>query len=119
MSAKLFKPLHAGDHASCYKTQLSLLPEAEFNATLPAMDTLALSALRDLVQSKALMQKDWLSNGSFKSWRLAAAIHELNELGWQVESTRIGRQALYKLKPKARQAAYSALKVLDASKAKV
>lgn len=112
----MFEPLHAGNDSGVYKTQLSLLPEPQFYAALPAINTLAMDALRDLVRSTALMQKDWLINGKCKSWRLAAAIHELNALGWQIESFRVGRQALYKLKPKARHAAYSALKVLDASK---
>ena len=114
----MIRPQHARDDTGAYREQLTLLPEPPFYATLPAIDTLAMDALRDLVNKPALMQRDWLTNGKRKSWRLAAVIHGLKDLGWSIETDRVDGQAKYRLKPKARQAAYKALKALDASKAK-
>lgn len=77
-----------------------------FNPTLPRPGTDAMTALMDLATRQNLMQIDWLLEG--KSWRLAAEVFVLNELGWEVISNRKpgSRQAIYSLHRQARQAAH-------------
>lgn len=72
--------------------QLSFLPDEPFFACLPPKGSRAETALFDLMQ-RDLMQRDWLHIG----WRLAAAVKELDYLGWKPKSIRIGREALYSL----------------------
>lgn len=80
--------------------QLSFLPDEPFFACLPPKGSQAETALFDLLQ-RDLMQRDWLHIG----WRLAAAVKELDYLGWRPKSIRIGRQARYSL-PQAAKAFY-------------
>lgn len=61
--------------------QLSFLPGEPFFACLPPKGSRAETALFDLMQ-RDLMQRDWLHTG----WRLAAAVKELDYLGWQPKS---------------------------------
>jgi hypothetical protein len=74
--------------------QLSFLPDEPFFAVLPPHGSKAETALRDLL-GRDLTQRDWLREG--KGWRLAAAVKELDYLGWKPKSIRIGREALYSL----------------------
>lgn len=80
--------------------QLSFLPDEPFFACLPPKGSQAETALFDLLQ-RDLMQRDWLHIG----WRLAAAVKELDYLGWRPKSIRIGREARYSL-PQAAKAFY-------------
>lgn len=74
--------------------QLSFLPDEPFCACLPPKGSLAETALFDLLE-RDLTQRDWLREG--KGWRLAAAVKELDYLGWQPKSIRVGREARYSL----------------------
>jgi hypothetical protein len=82
--------------------QLSFLPEESFFACLPPKGSQAETALFDLLE-RDLNQRDWLREG--KGWRLAAAVKELDYLGWQPKSIRVGREARYSL-PQAAKAFY-------------
>lgn len=86
--------------------QLSLLPEPPFFPLMPTAGTYADIALHDLLV-RDLTQIDWLNDG--KGWRLAAAIKELDYLGWCPESIRVHTPsrrrpiARYSLPQKAKQ----------------
>ena len=90
--------------------QLSFLPTPVFCPILPPPHSAASVALDDLMQG-SITQLDWLQRGM--GWRLAAAVKELDYLGWCPESIRVkcngwGRKiALYSLPAKAKQAAYT------------
>lgn len=56
--------------------------ERHLTASYPSPDSLAGRALADMLQGKHLRQSEWLEH----SWRLAAAIKELDYLGWPVVS---------------------------------
>ena len=91
-----------------YGEQLSFLPTPPFCPSLPPADTNAEQALIDLIERPRLMQIDWLRER--KSWRLSAAIFDLNQLGWEVQSHRTDKgQAIYSLNTKAKQTAYRLL----------
>jgi hypothetical protein len=79
--------------------QLSFLPDEPFFASLPPHGSLSETALFDLLE-RDLTQRDWLRED--KGWRLAAAVKELDYLGWQPNSMRIGREARYSLSPQAK-----------------
>ena len=88
-----------------YGEQLSFLPTPPFCPSLPPADTNSEKALIDLIERPRLMQIDWVRER--KSWRLSAAIYDLNQLGWEVKSHRSDRgQAIYTLSAKAKQTAY-------------
>lgn len=80
--------------------QLSFLPAEPFFPSLPPHGSLSETALFDLLE-RDLTQRDWLREG--KGWRLAAAVKELDYLGWQPKSIRVGREARYSL-PQAAKA---------------
>ena len=82
--------------------QLSFLPDEPFFACLPPTGSQAETALFDLLE-RDLTQRDWLRE--VKGWRLAAAVKELDYLGWQPKSIRVGREARYSL-PQAAKAFY-------------
>ncbi len=88
--------------------QLSFLPTPAFCPNLPPRGSAAEQALIDLL-ARDLTQLDWLDEG--KGWRLAAAVKDLDYLGWMPDSIRVkcngwGRPiARYSLPAKARQAA--------------
>ena len=90
--------------------QLSFLPTPAFCPILPPRGSAAEQALNDLL-ARDLTQIDWLESG--KGWRLAAAVKELDYLGWMPDSIRVkcngwGRPiARYSLPAKAKQAAYT------------
>ena len=90
--------------------QLSFLPTPTFCPILPPANSAAAVALDDLLQGD-LTQIDWLKSG--KGWRLAAAVKQLDYLGWMPSSIRVkckgwGRPiALYSLPARAKQAAYT------------
>lgn len=81
-----------------------------FCPILPPHGSAAELALDDLL-ARDLTQLEWLQEG--KGWRLAAAVKELDYLGWEPISIRVkcngwGRPiARYSLSQKAKQAAYS------------
>lgn len=79
--------------------QLSFLPDEPFFASLPPHGSLAETALFDLLE-RDLTQRDWLREG--KGWRLAAAVKELDYLGWQPKSIRFGREARYSFSQQAK-----------------
>jgi hypothetical protein len=82
--------------------QLSFLPDEPFFACLPPKGSQAETALFDLLECD-LMQRDWLGEGLGKGWRLAAAVKELDYLGWQPKSIRVGREARYSLPQAAKE----------------
>lgn len=90
--------------------QLSFLPTPAFCPILPPRGSAAEQALNDLL-ARDLTQIDWLESGN--GWRLAAAVKELDYLGWEPVSIRVkcngwGRKiARYSLHAKAKQAAYT------------
>ena len=63
--------------------QLALIPEPPFCPRFPEMNSAAMRALKALMHG-AINQVDWLIRGY--GWRLAAAIKELDYLGWQPRS---------------------------------
>lgn len=81
-----------------------------FCPILPPLGSAAEQALNDLL-ARDLTQIDWLNEG--KGWRLAAAVKDLDYLGWMPDSIRVkcngwGRPiARYSLPTKAKQAAYT------------
>lgn len=90
--------------------QLSFLPAPTFCPILPPANSAASLALADLLE-RDLTQPDWLREG--KGWRLAAAVKQLDYLGWEPKSVRVlcaewGRKiARYSLPEKAKQAAFT------------
>lgn len=90
------------------QNELFALPE--FCPILPPANSAAAQALSDLLTG-SITQIEWLQNGH--GWRLAAAIKELDYLGWCPESIRVRRNewarpiALYSLPERAKQAAYT------------
>ena len=88
--------------------QLSFFPTPAFCPILPPHGSAAELALFDLL-ARDLTQLDWLAEG--KGWRLAAAVKDLEYLGWEPVSIRVkwngwGRKiARYSLPTKAKQAA--------------
>ena len=90
--------------------QLSFLPTPEFSPLLPPHGSAAEQCLYDLLEHD-LTQPDWLASGN--GWRLAAAVKELDYLGWEPQSIRVHHPARkrpiarYSLLPKAKQAAYT------------
>lgn len=90
--------------------QLSFLEEPDFMPLLPPAGSDAELALGDLCKGP-LTQIDWLNAG--KGWRLAAAIKQLDYLGWEPRSMMAKCSgwkraiARYTLPAKALQAAYT------------
>ncbi len=76
----------------------------KFTPTIPTAGTRAALALDDL-KRRPITQLDWLRPG--RGWRLAAAVKELDYLGWPVRSERVKVAqcarpiALYSLPPEA------------------
>jgi hypothetical protein len=67
--------------------QLSMLPEPEFSPLMPPSATLADKLLRRLLDGESLTHRDFEDVTS--SWRLAAYVHDLRELGWPVDTQEI------------------------------
>lgn len=94
--------------------QKELFDLPAFCPILPPTNSAAAQALQDLCAGD-LTQLDWLQSGN--GWRLAAAVKELDYLGWQPQSIRVkcngrGRPiARYSLNETAKQAAYMLGKV--------
>lgn len=97
--------------------QLSFLPQQPFCPILPPRGSAAEQALVDLL-ARDLTQLEWIQDG--RGWRLAAAVKELDYLGWEPSSIRVkctgwGRPiARYSLPAKAKQAATSMLRGANA-----
>lgn len=97
--------------------QLELLPKQTPAPTLPRYPSNAFTLLETLigVHSRQIDQPTWSEMGM--GWRLAAAVYDLNELGWCIESTLVpsampaGRPiATYRLPVRLRKVAREALK---------
>lgn len=63
--------------------QLSFLPEPDFNPKLPPINTLPGRALSLMLQGKVISHPDFQDLTC--SWRLAAPINKLGNLGWPIE----------------------------------
>jgi hypothetical protein len=99
------------DQASgAFSEQNELFDLPAFCPILPPANSAAARALADLCAAD-LTQIDWLRDG--KGWRLAAAVKELDYLGWQPRSILVRCNgwerpiARYSLLPKAKQAAHT------------
>lgn len=98
------------DQASGAFEQNELFDLPAFCPILPPVNSAAEQALHDLCAGD-LTQIEWLNSG--KGWRLAAAVKELDYLGWQPQSIRVkcngwGRPiARYSLTEQAKQAAFT------------
>jgi len=66
--------------------QLSFLPTPAFCPILPPRGSAAEQTLTDLL-ARDLTQLEWLASGN--GWRLAAAVKELDYLGWEPHSIRV------------------------------
>ena len=64
--------------------QLTLIDPPAFCPNWPARNTLAALALKRLLDGAADDHMDFLSTSG--SWRLAAVIYELRELGWPIDT---------------------------------
>jgi hypothetical protein len=90
--------------------QITLIPEPPFMPLMPPHGSAAETALHDLLE-RDLTTPDWIDEG--KGWRLAAAIKELDYLGWEPQSIMVRCKrwgnpiARYSLNAKAKQAAAS------------
>lgn len=90
--------------------QLSFLETPSFCPILPPRGSVAEQALHDLLE-REWTTPEWDDAGH--GWRLAAAIKDLDYLGWEPISIRVpypGRKrpiARYSLPQKAKQAAYA------------
>lgn len=86
--------------------QLSFLPETPFCPKSPHPNSIEYTALVALLEGE-LTQIEWLKRGN--GWRLAAAIKELDYLGWEPESILLKRDgwpkpiAVYQLPVKAKR----------------
>ena len=86
--------------------QLSFLPCLTFCPKFPNPNSPEAAALLALLEGE-LTQVDWLKRGM--GWRLAAAIKELDYLGWEPESILLKRDswprpiAVYQLPVKAKR----------------
>ncbi|OIN91498.1 MAG: hypothetical protein AUJ20_10745 [Comamonadaceae bacterium CG1_02_60_18] len=87
--------------------QIPMFEGPAFCPLLPPTGSAAEQALTDLL-ARDLTQIDWLESG--KGWRLAAAVKELDYLGWEPQSIRVQAAgwprpiARYSLPQKAKQA---------------
>lgn len=90
--------------------QIPMFEGPAFCPIWPPKNSAAEQALNDLLVGD-LTQLDWLKSG--KGWRLAAAVKELDYLGWEPLSIRVKCNgwsrpiARYSLSAKAKQAAYT------------
>ena len=97
------KPRTSQSHGAA---QLSLIPEPPFCPKFPSTNSAAYTALIALLDG-VLTQIDWLKLGN--GWRLAAAVKELDYLGWEPESILLKRDgwprpiAVYQLPVKAKR----------------
>lgn len=83
---------------SSNQKQTSFLPAPPIKAKMPSPNTLAARALQMLLDGKQISHPDF--EDATDSWRLAAPIHDLNKLGWPVETVDIEFSA--SKKPKTR-----------------
>lgn len=67
--------------------QLCLLDEAPFSARLPKPATLAAKLLTRLLAGERITHRTF--DRDTQSWRLAAYVFDLRELGWPVETVEI------------------------------
>lgn len=76
--------------------QISLLPEFDFTPKFPSENTLAARALHLMLKGKKISHPDFESTTS--SWRLAAHIHILKKLNWDIQTIEVNHCAAYKPK---------------------
>lgn len=67
--------------------QLSFLPAPEFNPVWPKSQTLPDRCLLMMLGGQSLTHREFLDAAG--SWRLAAVVYTLRELGWPIESEEI------------------------------
>lgn len=77
-------PAHLGRRAGACGKQLTLLPEPPFSPVWPQPSTLAMRCLQIFLEGDSLTHPQFEAV-SF-SWRLAAVVNALRELGWPVIS---------------------------------
>ncbi len=65
-------------------SQLSFLPEPDFNPLWPSPNTLSARCLSMMLAGQKLDHLDFIERTG--SWRLAAVVFELRSLGWPVEA---------------------------------
>ena len=81
-------PANRGNGTGRQGEQLSLLEQAPFSAQMPKPATLAAKLLSRLLSGESITHQGF-ERGT-NSWRCAAYIHELRELGWPIETIEIG-----------------------------
>jgi hypothetical protein len=64
--------------------QISFLPEAVFNPIYPNKNTLAGKCLSRMLKGETLNHANFINDTG--SWRLAAVVHILKNLGWPIVS---------------------------------
>ncbi len=67
--------------------QMSFLPEPDFNPIWPTPNTLPARCLSMMLAGQSLTHREFID--AFGSWRLAAVIFTLKELGWPIETVEI------------------------------
>jgi len=72
--------------------QISFLPEPEFNPIWPTPNTLAATCLSLMLTGRTLIHPEF--EEITRSWRLAAVVFKLKELGWPIESYEIPAPAI-------------------------
>ena len=109
MAAKVKAPTTV-QASGAFSEQNELFDLPAFCPILPPRGSAAEQALDDLCNGD-LTQIDWLQSGN--GWRLAAAVKELDYLGWKPKSIRVKcngwsrKIARYSLTDQAKQAAYT------------
>lgn len=77
----------ATNETGAFGEQLSFLPPLPFYPTWPTKGTLADSALTMFMDGRMIDHPDF--EAATQSWRLAAVVFQLRDLGWPIESIEI------------------------------
>lgn len=78
------KKTRSSRQASNGSEQLTILPKPHFNPTYPNPNTLLAKCLSLMLNGKHLTHPEFEKETG--SWRLAAVIFDLKDLGWPIES---------------------------------
>lgn len=81
------KAPNATNESGAFCEQLSFLPQPVFCPTWPTKGTLADSALIMFMDGRMIDHPEF--EDATQSWRLAAVVFQLRELGWPIESIEI------------------------------
>lgn len=81
------KAPYAINETGAFGEQFSFLPPPLFCPTWPAKGTLADSALTMFMDGRMIDHPDF--EAATQSWRLAAVVFQLRDLGWPIESIEI------------------------------